>query len=83
MERLAAAYRGAGQLDKAMPLYEQALAKRREKVGPEHPDTLESMNCLAGAYLDSGQPDRALPLCEQALEKRRAKLGPDHPDTLD
>jgi tetratricopeptide (TPR) repeat protein len=82
MNNLARAYHDAGQLDKALPLLEQALAKRRAKLGPDHDYTLASMNNLAGAYHDAGQLDKALPLLKQALAKRQAKLGPDHPDTL-
>ena len=44
MHNLAAAYQAAGQLDKALPLFEQTLAKRKEKLGLDHPNTLGSMN---------------------------------------
>jgi hypothetical protein len=36
MHNLAYAHRGAGQLDKAVSLYEQVLAKRKAKLGPDH-----------------------------------------------
>jgi tetratricopeptide (TPR) repeat protein len=82
MHNLAAAYQTAGQPAKALPLHEQALTKFKEALGPDHPDTLHSMNALASAYQATGQLDRALPLYEQVLAKRQEKLGPDHPDTL-
>ena len=63
------------QCERARKLYETHL-------GPEHPDTLTSMNNLANAYRDAGKLDLALPLLEQTLELRKAKLGPEHPDTL-
>jgi tetratricopeptide (TPR) repeat protein len=61
---------------------EQALAKIKEKLGPDHPHTLTSMNNLAAAYEAAGQLDKALPLLEQALAKQKEKLGPNHPYTL-
>jgi tetratricopeptide (TPR) repeat protein len=82
MNNLALAYRDAGRLAEAIPLYEQTLAARRKKLGADHPDTLTSMNNLAAAYLAAGRLDEALPLFEQTLAARRKKLGADHPDTL-
>jgi Tetratricopeptide repeat len=52
-------------------------------VGPDHPDTLMSMNSLANSYRDMGMPAEALKLYVETLALREAKLGPDHPDTLD
>ena len=63
------------QCERARKLYETHL-------GPEHPDTLTSMNNLANAYRDAGKLDLALPLYEQTLELMKAKLGPEHPHTL-
>ena len=34
-----------------MPLFEQTLKLRKAKLGPEHPDTLLSMNNLAWATM--------------------------------
>ena len=54
----------------------------KAKLGPDHPDTLTSMNNLAVGYQAAGKLDKALPLFEETLALRKAKLGPDHPDTL-
>jgi lipopolysaccharide biosynthesis regulator YciM len=51
-------------------------------LGPDHTNTLASMNNLAIAYKAAGRLDRAIPLHEQTLELRKSKLGADHPDTL-
>ena len=56
---------------------------RTARLGPDHPDTLGTMNNLAGGYRVAGKLDLALPLFEETLKRRRAKLGPDHPDTLE
>jgi tetratricopeptide (TPR) repeat protein len=70
-------------LDKALPLFEETLTRRQDKLGPDHPDTLHSMNNLAAAYKIAGKLHKALPLLEEALAKRKVRLGPDHSDTLD
>jgi tetratricopeptide (TPR) repeat protein len=74
MGNLAGGYKDAGQLDKALPLYEETLRLMKAKLGPDHPDTLQSMNNLAGGYKDAGQLAKALPLYEEAargVEERR------------
>ena len=74
--------RGLGYPDRAIGLYTKARATFTAALGPDHPDTLNSMNGLAGSYYSVGQLDRAIKLYEETLALRRAKLGPDHPDTL-
>ncbi len=61
---------------------ERSRQLRLEQLGPDHPDTLTSMNNLAWAYVDAGRLDEALLLGEQTLEKRKVALGIDHADTL-
>jgi tetratricopeptide (TPR) repeat protein len=50
--------------------------------GPDHPDTLKSMNGLANSYSDLGRHADALKLNEETLALQKAKLGNDHPHTL-
>jgi non-specific serine/threonine protein kinase/serine/threonine-protein kinase len=73
---------GLGEASLAADVYTKALAIRKAKLGPDHPDTLDSMNNLAVAYTESGQLAKAVPLLEETVDKVKAKLGPDHPDTL-
>ena len=54
MNNLAMGYQAAGKLDKALPLFEETLALMKSKLGPDHPDTLTSMNNLAGATRPPG-----------------------------
>ena len=83
MNNLAHCYQARrSELDRALPLYEETLALRKSKLGPDHPDTLVSMNNLAEGYKAVGNFDRALPLFEETLALEMAKLGPDHPNTL-
>ncbi len=51
-------------------------------LGPEHPDTLISMNNLALTIHAQGDLAGARKLEEEALAIRRRVLGPEHPDTL-
>src|SRR5262249_17901706 len=74
-------YQTAGKQDRALPLLERTLELQTARCGPDHPDTLSSMNNLAACYQATGKLDRALPLLEKALELSKAKLGHDHPDT--
>ena len=75
------AYQDAGDLGRAIPLYEQALADRQRVLGADHPDTLGSRNNLAAAYRAAGDLGRAIPLFEQALADCVRVLGADHPLT--
>ena len=79
---LAYAYRDAGRLDDAIPLFEQNLEDRTRILGPDHPDTLTSRNNLANAYQAAGRLTDAIPLFEQNLDDRTRILGPHHPHTL-
>jgi hypothetical protein len=60
----------------------KVLEARRRLLGPEHPDTLQSMNNLAVTLRDLGDAAGAADLHRQVLEARRRLLGPEHPDTL-
>ena len=71
-----------GAAEQAIPVLIKARETRKAKLGPEHPDTLTSMNNLALAYQAAGKLDLALPLFEETLKLTKAKLGPEHPDTL-
>jgi tetratricopeptide (TPR) repeat protein len=83
MNNLALAYGDTGQqTDKSLSLFEQVFQKHKARLGPDHAETLRSMNNLAQAYRHFGQLARAIPLFEQVLRKREATLGPDHLDTL-
>jgi tetratricopeptide (TPR) repeat protein len=73
---------GLGESPRAAEVLQKAMDTRTARLGPDHPDTLRTMNDLALAYRLSGQFPKALPLLEEAVERMKARLGPDHPDTL-
>lgn len=56
-----------GNFALAQPLYEQALAIRREILGEEHPDTVKNRNDLSRLYSALGSYDNALSLLDHAL----------------
>jgi hypothetical protein len=51
-------------------------------LGPEHPDTLTSMNNLAETLFSQGDLAGARKLEEETLDILRRVLGPEHPTTL-
>jgi len=71
MNNLALAYRAAGKLDQALPLLEETLKLRKAKLGPEHPDTLGTMNNLAWAFRHLTSLSEA---AAQALGKHKGEL---------
>ena len=69
---LADAYRAAGRLDEAIPLYERTLADRERLLGDTHPDTLTSRNNLAAAYQAAGRMARGHPAVRAHPRRLRA-----------
>jgi tetratricopeptide (TPR) repeat protein len=65
----------------AAPLLRDVLAIREKTLGPEHPDTAESLNNLAHLLQAQGDFAGARPLYERALAIREKTLGPEHPYT--
>jgi tetratricopeptide (TPR) repeat protein len=82
VELFAMVYKSQGQYDKAERLYNRALEGWEEKLGPRHPDTLNTVNSLAIVYRNQGRYDEAERLYGRALEGYKEKLGPTHPYTL-
>src|SRR5262249_18473979 len=63
------------QYAEAEPLCKRALDIREKALGPEHPDTANSLNNLAALYYSQGRYAEAEPLYRRAL-------GPEHPHTV-
>jgi tetratricopeptide (TPR) repeat protein len=77
---LALAYQAAGQLDRAIALFERTLAARTARLGPDHPSTLTTRHDLGNAYQARGDSARAESLLREVLAAREKKLGADHPE---
>lgn len=78
---IGSAYRDLGFLEKAEQL-EQAVLLTRRSLGPDHADTLESMEELEVLYSYEGKYTAAEALAAKILETRRRVLGADHKDTI-
>ncbi|MBK8431210.1 MAG: tetratricopeptide repeat protein [Chloroflexi bacterium] len=70
-----------GELTAARPYYERALAIRERALGPDHPDTANSLNNLAVLAYDMNDFPEAARLMRRAVAIREQKLGPNHSDT--
>ena len=71
-----------GEPSLAIRQYEQAMQLRIRELGPDHVETLTSMNDLAVAYQATGRIADAIPLHKRAFAIFKAKLGRSHADTL-
>ena len=60
-------------------MHRQTLELREKVLGPEHPDTLTSMNNLAEVLTDQGKYEAAEEMHRQVLELREKVLGLEHP----
>jgi serine/threonine protein kinase len=82
MQVMGNVYRDLGLYARAQPLLDRSVEIRRRVLGPDHPDTLLSMDDL-GTDLDAlGDYAEAEKLERETLEISRRVLGPEHPDTL-
>src|SRR5262249_23420142 len=71
-----------GEADTAAAHFQSARKLYTDHRGPDHPDTLQSIESLATSYADLGRHAHALHLRSEVLTRRTARLGRDHPDTV-
>ncbi len=81
-QTLADTYGGLGEFALAIPHAERALELRRATLGPDHGNTLESLNNRGLLYLLSGDVKKATEILEQVLPARQQQFGPEAPETL-
>ncbi|NUO44484.1 MAG: tetratricopeptide repeat protein [Streptomyces sp.] len=79
---LARAYHDIGNYAEARRLDEETLARRRQLLGDDHPETLKTAANLAIRMAALGETEQARALSEDTLARQRPVLGEDHPDTL-
>lgn len=82
MQVMGNVYSSLGLYARAQPLLERSVEIRRQVLGPENPDTLESMYNLAGTLWREGRYAESEKMSRETLDISRRVLGPDHPDTL-
>ena len=61
---------------------QKSLVLREKALGPEHPDTLTSMDNLALVLRRQGKYEAAEEMHRRALQLTEKVLGPEHPSTL-
>jgi len=76
------AYADRGEIERALPLFEQSLTLRRAHFGDDHLSVARARHNLARALILSGRGEEAEELIEKALEVRRNVLGDDHPEAV-
>jgi tetratricopeptide (TPR) repeat protein len=82
LDRAATYLMVCGEFQAALAPCERAYELRRDKFGPDHPDTLASASNLAFTLGVLGEVQRSKTLDEDTMARRRRVLGEDHPDTL-
>jgi hypothetical protein len=65
------------------PRLQRVLASREASLGPDHPDTADSLTELAQLYNYLRRFDQAETLMRRALQIREESLGEDHPDVVE
>ena len=76
-------YHTVGLFDDSERLLRRAIELQRAHLGPEHPETLESMASLNETLYRQGRYRELEQLDVELLELRQRVLGEDHPDTLE
>jgi tetratricopeptide (TPR) repeat protein len=84
--RVAAALQLAGQIERTLGRYDEALADqqravdlRAELLGPDHPDVARGLSNLGNVLWQKGDLEAAREHHERALVALESALGPDHP----
>ncbi len=67
MNGLAASYRLAGKWDDSIKMFEASLKGRRARLGPQHPETLQTTFELANVYVERGNPNKGIPLVREFI----------------
>jgi tetratricopeptide (TPR) repeat protein len=83
LNKAASYFHGHAALPEAKELFERSLAIREKLLGPDHPDTAQSLTNLAFLLNDQGDDAAARPLHERSLAIREKVLGPEHKDTAE
>jgi len=73
--------RDMGDLAAARPYLERALAIREKALGPDHPDTAQSLNNLGTLAYVEGDLLSARDYLARALAIFENALGPNHPSS--
>jgi tetratricopeptide (TPR) repeat protein len=70
-----------GRYAESEPMCQRALLIREQQLGPEHHETLASLNNLALLYSEQGKYAEAKPLLQRLLLIKEQQFGPEHIST--
>lgn len=76
LHNLADVYAVTQKYKESKELYEQAIAMRKEVLGPQHPNVAESLNNYGGMLLGMNLLGEALVAFDEAIEIRKLEFGP-------
>jgi tetratricopeptide (TPR) repeat protein len=79
---LASVHQSMCNYRKAEALYCRGLEASEQLLGPEHPDTLGTVDNLGVLFRAMGEYGKAEAFFNRALKAEERLLGPEHPDTL-
>ena len=71
-----------GRLDEALPLLRTGYETLLQRVGPDHPRSIDAGQYYAIALEGSGDLPGAIILMQDLVERQARQLGNDHPQTL-
>ena len=80
---LANSHRSRGELDKAMPIFEQVLDWRKKNLPEDSVKIMQALTFLGMAFVgDGNRLEKALDAFSDSLTIAKSKLGPGHTQTL-
>jgi len=68
MNNLASFYRSLGRYEEAEPLLIDCLERRKQILGEDHLDTIDTLNNIAVLYESQGRYEEAEPLAAKLIE---------------
>ncbi len=75
-------YEAVGVYEKSIAELEQSLDIQQHILGPDHPDTLKTLNSLSAVFIRIGKYADAEKVLLDAIERQKRVLGAEHPDTI-
>ncbi len=75
-------YSSIGLVEEALPLFQRARQTRAERLGPDHPNTLQVNANVTLGLLELNRLEEAEAILLDTLERRRRVSGPEHRETM-
>jgi len=82
LQTLAGTMNDLGLPENAERVLDGAMIVRRDRLGPDHPDTLTTQHAIGAVLAQLGRHDEAVITLRDVYERRARVFGPEHPETL-